>query len=38
MLVPMGQEMSYRYQEDLMIDTLAVLRRFRKSLPPLEES
>ena len=37
MLVPMGQEMSYRYQEDLMIDTLAVLRRFRKSLPPLEE-
>lgn len=35
MLVPMGQEMSYRYQEDLMIDTLAVLKRFRKSLPPL---
>jgi len=37
MLVPMGQEMSYRYQEDLMIDTLAVLRRFRKSLPRVEE-
>ncbi|MBX3268696.1 MAG: hypothetical protein KF729_00455 [Sandaracinaceae bacterium] len=34
-LVPMGQEMSYRYQEDLMIDTLAELRRFEKRLPPL---
>ncbi len=37
MLVPMGQEMVYRYQEDLMIDTLAVLRRFRTRLPPLPE-
>ena len=33
MLVPMGQEMVYRYQEDLMIDTLAVLRRFRSLMP-----
>ncbi|MCA9605461.1 MAG: ABC transporter substrate-binding protein [Myxococcales bacterium] len=35
-LVPMGQEMVYRYQEDLMIDTLATMRRFRNQLPPLE--
>lgn len=32
MLVPMGQEMVYRYQEDLMIETLAVLRRFRSRI------
>ncbi len=36
-LVPMGQEMVYRYQEDLMIDTLATMRRFRNRLPPIEE-
>lgn len=36
MLVPMGQEMVYRYQEDLMLDTLSVLHRLRKRLPELE--
>jgi TRAP-type uncharacterized transport system substrate-binding protein len=30
MLVPMGQEMTYRYQEELMHQTLAVLRHFRE--------
>lgn len=29
MLVPMGQEMSYRYQEGVIYETLAVLRAFR---------
>ncbi len=29
MLVPMGQEMAYRYQEGVIYDTLAVLRAFR---------
>lgn len=28
-LVPMGQEMAYRSQEDLMYRTMAVLREFR---------
>ncbi|MEY4551652.1 MAG: hypothetical protein RL685_7847 [Pseudomonadota bacterium] len=28
LLVPMGQEMSYRYQESLINDALAVLRGF----------
>ena len=28
MLVPMGQEMAYRYQEELMHQTLAVLREY----------
>jgi TRAP-type uncharacterized transport system substrate-binding protein len=32
MLVPMGQEMSYRYQERLIADLLHVLRRFRAKL------
>lgn len=32
MLVPMGQEMVYRYQESLMLETIAVLQRFRRSL------
>ncbi len=31
-LVPMGGEMVYRYQEDLMIETLAVVRRFEQRL------
>jgi TRAP-type uncharacterized transport system substrate-binding protein len=30
MLVPMGQEMAYRYQESVMYETLAVLRDYRK--------
>lgn len=29
MLVPMGQEMAYRYQEGVIYDTIAVLREFR---------
>lgn len=29
-LVPMGQEMAYRYQEGVIYDTLAVLRDFRR--------
>lgn len=29
MLVPMGQEMAYRYQEGVIYETLAVLRAFR---------
>jgi len=29
-LVPMGQEMAYRYQEGVIYDTLSVLRDFRK--------
>jgi TRAP-type uncharacterized transport system substrate-binding protein len=29
-LVPMGQEMAYRYQEGVIYETLAVLRDFRK--------
>jgi hypothetical protein len=36
-LAPMGQEMVYRYQEDLMIATLANMRRLRARLPPLAE-
>lgn len=32
MLVPMGGEMAYRYQETLMADALANLRRFRRRL------
>jgi hypothetical protein len=32
MLVPMGQEMSYRYQERLIAELLHVLRRFRAKL------
>jgi hypothetical protein len=30
MLVPMGQEMAYRYQEGVIYETLAVLRDFSK--------
>lgn len=30
LLVPMGQEMAYRYQEDLIHKALAVLREFRR--------
>jgi len=30
--------MVYRYQEDLMLDTLAVLKRFRQALPPLDDA
>lgn len=29
MLVPMGQEMAYRYQEGIIYETLTVLRDFR---------
>jgi hypothetical protein len=29
-LVPMGQEMAYRYQEGIIYETLTVLRDFRK--------
>jgi hypothetical protein len=32
MLVPMGQEMSYRYQERLMAELLDALRQFRGRL------
>ena len=28
MLVPMGQEMAYRYQEEIIYQTLSVLRDF----------
>jgi hypothetical protein len=34
MLVPMGQEMVYRYQEALMADLLYALRAFRERLGP----
>ena len=34
MLVPMGQEMAYRYQEALMADLLYALRAFRERLGP----
>jgi hypothetical protein len=30
MLVPMGQEMAYRYQEEIIYETLAVLRDFTR--------
>jgi hypothetical protein len=30
MLVPMGQEMAYRYQEGVIYETLTVLRDFRR--------
>ena len=33
MLVPMGQEMVYRYQESLILEVLAVSRSFRRRLP-----
>jgi hypothetical protein len=33
MLVPMGQEMNYRYQEGLVSALLHALRRFREKLP-----
>jgi TRAP-type uncharacterized transport system substrate-binding protein len=32
MLVPMGQEMNYRYQESLVADMLHALRKFREKL------
>jgi hypothetical protein len=32
MLVPMGQEMNYRYQESLVADMLHALRQFRQKL------
>ncbi len=32
MLVPMGREMSYRYQESLVDESLATLRVFRTKL------
>ncbi len=34
MLVPMGQEMAYRYQEGILYQTIAVLRAFRARLDP----
>jgi hypothetical protein len=34
LLVPMGQEMAYRYQEALMADLLYALRAFRDRLGP----
>ena len=34
LLVPMGQEMAYRYQEALMADLLHALRAFRERLGP----
>ena len=34
MLVPMGQEMAYRYQEGVIHETLAVLRDFRRRAAP----
>jgi hypothetical protein len=34
MLVPMGQEMAYRYQEGVIYETLAVLRDFLKRAAP----
>jgi NMT1 family protein len=34
MLVPMGQEMAYRYQDALMADLLYALRTFRERLGP----
>jgi hypothetical protein len=33
-LVPMGQEMGYRYQEELIADLLHALRSFRDRLEP----
>lgn len=36
-LVPMGQEMVYRFQEDLMIAALANMRRLRGRLPPIAD-
>src|SRR4051812_10181322 len=33
-LVPMGEEMAYRYQEAIMAELLRVLRRYLKGLPP----
>jgi len=32
MLVPMGQEMAYRYQENIIIDWLAALQDFRRKI------
>jgi TRAP-type uncharacterized transport system substrate-binding protein len=32
MLVPMGQEMVYRYQEHLMLELIAILRRFQQRM------
>ena len=34
LLVPMGQEMNYRYQESLVADMLHALRKFREKLNP----
>jgi len=31
--VPMGEEMSYRYQETLISDLIAALRQYRDRLP-----
>jgi hypothetical protein len=31
-LVPMGQEMSYRYQEELIVELLQALRQYRTKL------
>ena len=33
-LVPMGEEMSYRYQETLIADLITALRLYRDRLPP----
>jgi hypothetical protein len=33
-LVPMGEEMSYRYQENLISDLITALRLYRDRLPP----
>ena len=32
-LVPMGEEMSYRYQETLIYDLITALRLYRDRLP-----
>jgi hypothetical protein len=32
-LVPMGEEMSYRYQETLIYDLITALRSYRDRLP-----
>ena len=38
MLVPMGQEMAYRYQEGVIYETLAVLRDLRRRCAPTRGS
>jgi hypothetical protein len=33
-LVPMGEEMAYRFQETLMAELLRALRHYKERLPP----